>query len=404
MPQFRYRAQSREGQPEEGTMEESSAHRVRLRLEERGLNVLLVEPIDPPPSLLRPSTRLSWEEVRQLTEQLRAVVRHGLPLPAALEAMAGDVASKRMRPVLLRMKADLEQGRTLDEAVERQHNAFPRLYAPLLRAGEASGNMAGVLQLLIQHANTQVASRHVLKMTLTYPAIVLVTALLVVLHMLREVVPIYAEIFVEFEAELPAPTRFWIAVAGAFQGPYLFHWLLGGAVAAFILLRYLVPRWDGGRYWLDVVRMRLPVVGRVFYLTGLARFCRALGLLLRSRVPILDALQLAAASAENPQLERAVEEAALEIAGGERIANALETTGYFPHNFTWLLGNSENRGDLDEALDAYAEGAERAAGLRDRATVAVLAPAVVLVVGLVVLSIGFALYLPIFTLGDAISN
>ena len=404
MPQYRYRAQNLEGLPDEGTMEESSAHRVRLKLEERGLKVMLVEPIDPPKTLLRISPQLTWEEVRLFTEQLRAIVKHGLPLPAALGAMAHDVTSSRLRPVLLQLKLDLEQGRGLEEAVARQQRVFPRLYAPMLRAGEASGNLPGVLQLLAQHANAQVISRHTLKTVLAYPVAVIIACFLVLLFILQKVVPVFADVFDEFGGQLPAPTRFWIQVADALHQPYLLHWILGLALAGFLVVQYLIPRWGAGRYWFDAFRMHLPVVGRTYYLAALSRFCRALGLLLRSQVPVVDALELAGASADSPQLERAVEEAALAIAGGERISDALESTGFFPHSFTWLLGTSENRGDIDEALDAFAETAEREAGLRDKTAMALLTPSVVLCVGLLVLSIIVALYLPIFTLGDQISG
>lgn len=403
MAQYRYRAQSQSGQPDEGTMEESSAHRVRLKLEERGFKVLLVEPVGQEKGLVRSSSRLSWEEIRLLTEQLRSLVKHGLPLPASLGAMAQDVGSNRLRPVLLQLKADLESGRSLEEAVDRQHRAFPRLYAPLLRAGEASGNLPGVLQLLAQHASAQVISRHTLKITLAYPLTVILIAILVVYFVVLKVVPVFADIFKEFGGVLPAPTRMWIEISDLLGNVRVPYWI-AGFVGVVLILRFLVPRWAGGRYWFDAFRLRLPLVGRMYYLVVMARFSRALALLLRSRVPVIDALELASASSDSPQLERAVEEASLAIAGGDRIADAFESTGFFPHNFTWLIGNSESRGDIDEALDAYAEGAEREAGFRDKSVMGLLTPVVVVVVGLIIGSLVVSLYLPIFTLGDQISQ
>jgi type IV pilus assembly protein PilC len=405
MTLFRYRAQAPDGAPHDGTMEESSAHRVRLKLQERGLTVVQIDEANPDRRLLRPSGQLSWRELEIFLQQLQSVVQHGLPLPAAFKAMAADVRATRMRPVLQRLHQDLEQGMSLDEAVERQGNTFPRVFVILLRAGDAAGNLPGVIQMLTRFSTRQVQVNYALQASLTYPLVVLTGCLGVMYFMLTYLIPIFADIFNDFGGELPAPTRFWINVS-ALITPYGLNWgLFMAMVAGLSIVVWLVLRRSAiALPWLDAVRLRLPLLGHMYYLMALARFARLLGLLLTARVPVLDSLELAAAGSGSTTLQRAVEAAALRVAGGDRIADALSATAFFPHTFCWLLGTGEERGEVDTALTNLADAAEREAGLRDRTLVVMLGPAMVFVVGLLVLQIVVSLYLPIFTLGDMISG
>lgn len=405
MTLFRYRAQSPEGDPQEGTMEESSAHRVRLRLQERGLTVVQVDEANPDRRLLRNAQQLSWQELEIFAQQLDSLVKHGLPLPAAFKAMAADVRSARMRPVLAQLHRDLEQGLSLDEAVSRQGVAFPRVFAVLLRAGEAANNLSGVLQMLTTYAGRQVQFTHALRAVLAYPMIVFLACIAVLYYMITNLVPTFASIFEEFGGSLPYPTRFWIRISDSVL-QHQTQWglslllLLAGGIVGWQALR----RTASGTAWLDAVRLRLPVIGRIYYLLALARFARLLGLLMAARVPILDSLDLSAAGSGSPMLQRAVEGASLRVAGGDRIADALTSSGFFPETFCWLLSLGETRGTAEASLSGLADNAEREAGLRDRAVLTLLGPAMVFLVGLLVLQIVVSLYLPIFTLGDQISG
>lgn len=405
MTLFRFRAQGPDGAPHDGTMEETSAHRVRLKLQERGLTVTQIDEAHPDHRILRPRGQLSWRELEIFLQQLQSVVRHGLPLPSAFKAMAADVRDARMQQVLQRLYLDLEHGMSLDEAVERQGSTFPRVFVILMRAGEASGNLPGVIQMLTRFSARQVQVNHALQASLAYPLVVLAGCLGVLYYMLTHLVPIFGEIFEEFGGQLPAPTRFWLGVSRYITG-YGTNWGLFMAllIGLFFCLWFVLKRSEASVPWLDAIRLRLPLLGRVYYLLALARFARLLGLLLAARVPVLDSLELAAAGSGSATLQRAVETATMRVAGGERIADALSITEFFPHTFCWLLGTGETRGEVDTALENIADSAEREAGLRDRTLLVMLGPAMVLVVGVLVMQIVVSLYLPIFTLGDAISG
>ena len=405
MTRYRYRAVDDAGNPVEDTMEETSAHRVTQKLRERGLTVNSVEKLGQERGLLRVSKRLKWEELELLAEQLASVARGGLPLAPALRALAADLRNPRLKPVLDRLSDDLDRGVTLEEAIQKQQASFPPLFSSVIRAGEVTGNLAGVLQILTKYTSRMVGIKTNLQLALAYPATVIVAALCVVGFLMVKVVPVFAEIFQEFGGQLPAPTRLCIEISDLVR----YNWpelCIGaaGVVIAVIAGHRLLLRTQGWRCWADTVRLHLPVTGHLYYLMCLARFSRTLGMLLVSRVPVLESLELAAAASGSAQLERAVDDANLQVAGGQRISDALAGTGFFGHNFCWLLGTSEDRGEAEVALDSLADTFEREATARDKLVGIMTAPALIFVVGLMILFVVVSLYLPIFTLGDVISG
>ncbi len=405
MPLYRYRAVDLQGNPVEDTMEAPSAHRVVAVLQERGLHVSTVEEANPPPGLLRVSRQLTWQELHLFITQLGAIVKSGLPLASALQSLAKDLRRSRLKGAIDRLRIDIEHGVPLDEAIARQPRVFPHLFSTAIRAGEAGGNLPGVLQLLARYTGRVLQLRGSIQMALTYPATVLVAATCIMAFLLIKVVPVYAEIFNDFGGELPAPTRLLVALSSLVT----FHAgiLLAAIVAAVLgiaLLWRIAMRTDRGRVVCDWIRTHAPIVGTVNRVVALSRFCRSLGLLLASRVPILESLELAAASSGSAILERAVAEANLMVASGERLADALDSTGFFGHTFCWMVSTAENRGEVEIALESLAETYEREVALRDRLAVAFVAPALIFVVGGVIAFFVFSMYLPIFTLGDSISG
>ncbi len=405
MALYKYRALDVEGKPVEGTIEESSAHRVTKVLQERGLTVNTVEELHRERGLLRVSKRLSWDELNVLTDQLVSVARSELPLAPAVKALAADLRSSRLKPVLDQLHKDLEQGVSLEDAITRQHASFPKLFPSVIRAGEKTSNLAGVLQLLCNYTTRMIGVKHTLQLAMAYPVMVLLIGSCVMGFLLVKVVPVFADIFHDFGGQLPWPTQFWVDM-----GDFMVHrWqaVVVGIAAGYIaarLLRAYLARTQSGSAWLDWLRMHMPVLGHMHYLMAMARFSRTLGMLLASRVPIIESLELAAASSDSPLLQQAVEEASLQVAGGERIADSLSGTGFFGHNFCWLLSTGEERGRAEDALENLANTYDREIATRDKLVGTMAAPIMVLLLGGIIVSLLVSLYLPIFTLGDVISG
>ncbi|MBI2434972.1 MAG: type II secretion system F family protein, partial [Candidatus Hydrogenedentes bacterium] len=378
MTEYTYRAVDSGGNPVEGTMEESSAHRVTRKLQERGLTVTAVEELHQERGILRLSQRLTWEELNLVTDQLAAITRSNLPLAPALKALAADLRNPRLKPLLDRLHQELERGATLEQALLKNHQSFPRLYVSMVRAGEQTGNLAAILQIMTSYTTRMASLKQNLAAVLTYPIMVLLLGMAILSFLMVKVVPVFAEIFQEFGAQLPAPTRFWIDASDFVVWNFTRLWLTFFGVLAFLyVVRAFLRRSANGRCWLERFSLMIPVAGRFHYLLSLVRFTRTLGVLLASRVPVLESLELAGAASGSPILHRATEEAVLQVASGERLSDALSSTGFFGHTFCWLLSTGEQRGEVEQALEGLADSYEREANLYDRTWGTLFAPLVI---------------------------
>jgi type II secretory pathway component PulF len=405
MTKFKYRAMDAEGNAVEDSLEATSVHSATRKLQERGLTVNTVEEAYADTGLLRVSNRLRWEDLQLLSEQLASIIRSGLPLVPSLKALAADLRHPRLKPVLEGLHDDLARGTALEDAIDRQHDRFPRMYPALVHAGEASGNLPGVLGLISEHATRMVDFKHRLQTAMIYPAVLCVSALAIAAYLMLKVVPVFGEIFSEMGAALPAPTKLllriseWLGESWPVLIAALAILVIGGLIAFAQLQRS-----SGGRYRLEKLWLYAPWIGPAYHLNVQARFCRTMSLLLTSRVPVLDALELSAASTGSPVLGRACEDAVLSVAAGERLSDALEDTGFFGYDATWLLTTSEDRGCAEEALESLANRFEREVQSNDRYIGAVIGPAFVILLGFIIAFIAVSLYLPLFTLGDQVGG
>jgi type IV pilus assembly protein PilC len=237
-----------------------------------------------------------------------------------------------------------------------------------------------------------------------YPIIVFVFASLIVAFLLIKVVPVFAEIFLEFGTGLPAPTQLLIDISDFLQHRGLFMLCVLGVLASVYLALYLNGRRAQRHYWADWIKLHIPVLRRMFMLASAMQFTRTLALLLDARVPLLESLELAGASAGNAVLHRRVRLAARDLNAGTSIGQALQKTRIYDNGSCWLISNAEKNGNLGEALEAIGEEQARALGYLYRSITTLIGPVVVMGIGIIVGFIILSLYLPIFSLGDAISG
>ena len=405
MPLFKYRSVDAQGEVFEGTMDEASAARVTAILQERGLQVSEVAPLALHKGLPFLRKTLTWEDIHLLNQQLLVIVKSDLPFVPALAAMATDINNPRLKPVLDDLRHDLELGTSIDKALQRHPDSFPPAYISMIRAGERSGNLAGVLALMENQSARVLDARHTLRTALAYPTMVLVSAIGVILFLCTRVIPEFEKVFADYGSGLPAATQFWVEVSHVVSrhGGTVFAVFLVGAVLLFAGIRAM-RRTSKGREWADRIFEHIPLIGRGIFLTALARFSRALALLLSSNVPVLESLDLAGAASGSAILRRRVRQVARAVATGESIADSFAATGYFPQLFCWLFATGEARGNVEDTLFDLSRSYEQQATFHDRALGQFLSPLLVVTVALLVGSITIALYLPIFSLGDAISG
>lgn len=399
MTQYRYRGINAEGTPASGSIEANSAREATARLQERGYTINSMERADGSGGLLRRSKRLGWDELSLFAEQLQSMVKSGLPMPATLKALAAGMKQPRMREALDGIERDLNAGLPLHEAIERRNDAFPRIYPALIKAGEESGNLPGVLRLLSRYTAHAAQQRQEAIAALAYP-VVLLFALLGILVYFSE------SLFPEMREFHKGAELFGYEVARA-TGRHGFDYIsllsdkgvlllfgVAGLVLLVVAVRFALNRTEGGRYRLDWLRLHTPALGRAHYLAALSRVNETLGLLLRARVPVVESLELAGAASGSAVMQRALSTAATQVAGGERIADALAGNPLFARDYCWLLANAEERGDLEEALDSLAQRYEAQSASQEKVWNMMLNSGLILVVALVVLLLFASLYVP----------
>ena len=405
MTLYKYRTVDRDGKVVEGTMEELSARHAASTLRERGLQVNSIEEVGKGPGFLRMKSRLTWDDLDLFNRELLAITKSGLPLAPSLKALAQDIRSKRLRPVLEDVRVQVESGSSLEEAVSRHPDSFPRMYASVIRAGERTGNLSGVLSHLSAYSARMVEMKNSIQEAVAYPILVLVAACVFLGFILVKVVPIFGEMYQDFGATLPAPTQFWVDLSNFFVNHTAasIAIVLGGLIAAYLILKQLL-RTESGGHAIDWVKLRIPVFGPLYSTASMARFSRHLGLLLASKVPVVESLDLASAAAGNAVLRMAVMDAARLVEGGEAISAALASSRYFGHSFCWMVGTGEERGEVATSLLSLADTYDRSVARIDKLIVMLTGPIVIILVGAIVGSLVVSMYLPIFVLGDAISG
>ncbi len=401
MPHYRYKAVDTAGQAVTGTMDEASARRVTAVLEEKGLQVSSVEAVGTGGMFPFRRARLSWEDVEFLNSQLIALTRSGLPLAPALEAIGKELRRGSLKTVVDDLQATLNSGSSLTEALERHRGAVPPVYIAAVRAGEETGNLPAILELCAGYTSQMVALKTRLREAMTYPAVVLILMGMMLVYLLNYTIPQFAEVFKDFGANLPAITMFWIGISEFVRQKFGFVVMtLCGA----IVLIALAGRTHQGRYASHWLRLKIWGVGQAFNAASMARFCRSLGVLLSGKAPVDSSIELASATCGNAVLEAAALDAMESVRSGTRLALAFEMTGYFSGLFCWLIQVSEDRGDTHQAFLDLAKTYDERFSRYSHAMMSILGPIILFVMALIVVSVILSLYLPIFSLADAISG
>ncbi len=401
MPQFRYQAVDQTGEPYEGVMEEDSAANLTAVLQERGYQVNTVERINQPTGFA--SRRLSWEDIDLLNAHLVSIAKPGLPFAPALKALAQDIERPRLRRVLKEIQRDLEMGASMEQAFAKHPNDFPPGYSAILRAGERMGNLPAVLEMLNQYSTRMVRMKSSIKTALFYPALVVVSSAWLFLFLLTNVIPSFKEIFGDLGTNLPQPTQLIIFLSDVVVAHYE-RALMGAVLIILGVFFFLVAtrRNEKIRALKSALLERIPVFGQSYRIASIARFSRSLGLLLSSGVPTLESLDLAGMASGNYLLRQRIRRVTEDVSNGSSISEALESTRYFTHTFLWIVENSETRNQLPESLLTQGDALQRELYIRDQMLTLLLAPTAILLSAIPAGFVIAALYMPIFSMGDAI--
>ena len=399
MPAFEYTALDARGARRRGVLAGDSARQVRERLRAQGLVPVAVAPVEGAGPRGARGPRLAGGELALITRQLATLLAAALPVDEALAALERQAHQARVRRVLAGVRARVAEGEPLAAALGAFPRAFPPLYRAAVAAGEQSGRLAAVLERLAGYVETREVLRQRLALALVYPAILTVVALAVALGLVAYVVPQVLEIFRHTGQPLPALTRGLLAASHALRewGPAAAA--LGALAAAGIaaLLRH-----GPARLRWDRLRLRLPVLGPLALAAETARLARTLAMLTGAGIPVLQALGIAREVLGNRALREALAEAERRVAEGEPLSRALAAGGRFPPLAAHLAASGESSGRLPAMLERLAEVEEREAEARTGLLLALLEPALILLMGGLVLAIVLAVLLPVFELNQLV--
>lgn len=345
--------------------------------------------------------RVKTKEIVVFTRQFATMIDAGLPLVQCLEILASQQENKFFKKVLTEVKGSVEGGATFADALRKHPKVFDDLFVNLVAAGEVGGILDTILNRLSSFLEKADKLKGKIKGAMTYPAAVIIIAVLVVSGLLLWVVPIFENMFAGFGKALPLPTQIVVNLSKFLQ--HRWYLILGGLIGAgFGLMRF--HRTDRGRKIMDAIFLKLPVFGDLLRKTAVARFTRTLGTMLSSGVPILESLEIVAKTAGNVVIEEAIMKARTSLSEGKTLSEPLAETKVFPGMVTQMITVGESTGAMDTMLSKIADFYEDEVDAAVEALTSLIEPLLMAFLGVVVGGLVIALYLPIFQLAGAIAG
>ncbi len=403
MPIFVWKGTDRRGAKQQGEIDSDSIAMAKQVLLRKGVTVSSLKP--KPKDLLEfiPffQARVKEKDLVIFIRQLATMIDAGVPLIQCLEILEEQQGDKLFKRIIGRIQRDVEEGSTFSEALRRHPKTFDSLFVSLVAAGEVGGILDVILNRLATYIEKAAKLKREIKGAMTYPAVVISIAILVVIVILVYVIPVFSQIFSSVGKALPAPTVFVMNLSKFFQD-YI-HWIfLGGFLTAVLAKRFRNTK--RGREITDKLFLNLPVFGILLKKVAVARFTRTLGTLLASGIPILDSLDIVAATAGNTVIEKAIVKARVSISEGRTVAEPLHETKIFPSMVVQMIAVGESTGALDAMLSKIADFYDEEVDVAVASLKSLIEPLLILFLGVTIGGLLVAMYLPIFQLSDAVGR
>ncbi len=340
---------------------------------------------------------VSTKELSVATRQLATMIDAGLPIVQCLEILGEQSENKLLRQTITAIRRDVEGGCTLADALRKHPKIFDDLYVNMVEAGEAGGILNTILNriaLFIEKANRL---KKKVKGAMIYPVAIVLVAIIVVAVLMIFVIPVFAELYGSMGQALPAPTQICINISNFFVAYWWLMLAVGVGIVTAIKLYYKTPQ---GNFNIDGILLRMPVIGDLLRKVAVARFSQNMSLLLSSGVPILDGLAITGRTAGNKVVEKAIMDSRLSISKGNTVAEPLRESKIFPPLVCQMVAVGESTGGLDGMLRKVAELYEEEVDDAVNNLTAMMEPAIMVVLGVILGGLVVAMYLPIFQMGS----
>ncbi len=345
---------------------------------------------------------LTDKDLVVFTRQFGTMINAGLPLIQCLDILSTQSENKVLRETVGDVKNSVEAGSTFSDALKKHPKVFDDLYVNMIHAGEVGGLLDTILTRLAKHIEKAMKLKGQIKSAMVYPAAIVGVAVVIISVLMVWVIPVFAQMFTEMsggKVGLPGPTQIVIDVSNFFQS-YWYAMFGAMAGAIFAIKRYYAT--VNGRVVIDKLLLKMPIVGDLIRKASVAKFTRTLGTLITSGVPLLEGLSICAKTSGNKVIEEALMNARVSISGGKTISEPLAKCNVFPKMVTHMIAVGESTGALDAMLGKIADFYEDEVDQAVETLTSLLEPIMMVVLGTIIGFIVIAMYLPIFTMAQAI--
>lgn len=400
MPHYKWVAESRKGKILKGELEANNEKAALLQLRRRNLRVKKIKPkskdLFENISFMQP--KITKKDLVIFTRQFSTMLDAGLPLVQGLKILAEQMDNKTFKNILKQVVNDVEGGLSFGEALGKRPKVFDDLFVNLVAAGEAGGILDSIFQRLATYIEKAEKLKSQIKGAMTYPLVVVSIAILVIGVILVFVIPVFEDMFADFGSALPVPTQIVVNMSNFLRGNIL-YFIVAVFLIWFLFKKYRNSR--GGRKKIDALLLKLPVIGIVLKKVAIARFTRTLGTMIRSGVPILEALKIVARTAGNVVLEEVILKIRSSVSGGQTISEPLSESNIFPGMVVQMVSVGEATGALDTMLEKIADFYDDEVDTAVAAMTTMLEPILMVFLGGSIGGLVVAMYLPIFKMAAA---
>ncbi|ERI11302.1 type II secretion system F family protein [Aneurinibacillus aneurinilyticus] len=395
MATFAYEARERDGKKQKGMIEAATQNAAIIELKKRGLIVLRVK--EEKKTVLQMEIQIGKpvkpQEFVVFLRQFATLIRAGVGLVEAVHTLAAQTEKKQFRKVLEEIEADIRNGIQLSEAASRHPKVFEPLFISMVRAGEASGSMEIIFDRLAFFYEKSYYTKEKVKSAMAYPLVMLVLAIGVTVYLLTNVVPTFVGMFQSLNAELPAITKLVLNVSNSITYTWYIY-IISGMILWVIF--HIFATTEYGHKFLDYAKLKMPVFGRLFQKSSLARMSRTLSTLFASSVPILQALSIVEEVVDNKVIGDTLANARDSLRQGQPLSEPLKGSWVFPPLVTRMISIGEETGALETMLDKIADFYEAEVDNQVDKIKALIEPIMIVILAVLIGTIVLAIMIPMF--------
>lgn len=403
MPVFQYEARDQAGQHKRDTITAQNLRMATQKLQEMRYTVININEKTTPVAqrdvlgFLQQFSKVGEQALTVFSRQFATMINAGLAMVRCLDILAEQTEDKKLQSTLIQVRRDVEGGSTLSNALAKHPQVFNTLYTSMVKAGEMGGVLDEVLERLASFMEKDFGLKKKVKSALTYPVVILVMAFAIVFFLVTYILPTFVELFEGMDLDLPLPTQILMTLTKVARNPAIIvPVFLAVIVGVIFLQRYIQTPFGKKQY--DLLKLNVPVFGILNKKVAISRFCRTLGTLLSSGVPIMQALEIVGKASGNEIIAMTVSKVRDSIREGESIASPLGASGMFPPMVTQMVAVGEETGNLDAMLSKIADFYDTEVEYLLASLTSMLEPIMIVGMGGVVGFIVIAVFLPLYNL------